>query len=84
MSKGKKMINSTNPHDIKTETFKNLYFEDYNNIQAEADELLRMAEEYRMNNQLINYKMAMNKHKIYLQTLETLIGMLIKNPTVEA
>ena len=82
MSKGKPVI--TNPNEIQIQSFKNLFYEDYINIQAEADELLRLAEEYTANGEPINYKLTMNKYKVYTQTLDTLMELLLKNPTVEA
>lgn len=75
------MINS---NEIRFEGFKNLYFEDYIKIQAEADELLRLAEEYKALGETVNYMDTMRKHKAYEQTLDTLMNILIKNPVAEA
>ena len=78
------MTNLANPNEIQVETFKYLYYEDYVNIQSEAEELLRLAEEYKANGEPINYRLAMNKYKVYQQTLDTLMTLLLKNPKVEA
>jgi hypothetical protein len=82
MSKGKPVIN--NPNEIQIQSFKNLYYEDYINIQADADSLLKLAEEYKANGEPVNYKLTMNKYKVYQETLDTLMALLLKNPTVEA
>tara|TARA_R100000005_G_C4792708_1_gene88633 strand:- start:92 stop:331 length:240 start_codon:yes stop_codon:yes gene_type:complete len=76
--------NLTNPNELQLESFKTLYYEDYINIQEEANELLRLAEEHKANGESINYRLAMNKYKVYQQTLDTLMGLLLKNPKVEA
>lgn len=81
MSKRKKVINS---NEVQFEGFKTLYFEDYIKIQAEADELLKLAEEYKALGETVNYKNIMRRHKVYEQTLDTLMEVLLKNPVAEA
>ena len=76
------MIN--NPNEIQIQSFKNLYYEDFINIQADAHALLQLAEEYKASGEPINYKLTMSKYKVYQETLDTLMVLLLKNPTVEA
>ena len=75
---------NTNPNEIQIQSFRNLYYEDFINIQTEAEALLTLAEQYKANGEPINYKLTMNKHKVYQETLDTLMTLLLKNPTVEA
>ena len=81
MSKRKKVINS---NEVQFEGFRTLYFEDYIKIQAEADELLKLAEEYKALGETVNYKNTMRRHKVYEQTLDTLMEVLLKNLVAEA
>jgi hypothetical protein len=84
MSKGKPVNILKNPNEIQTETFKYLFYEDYINIQTEAEVLLAQAEYYKSDGQPINYKLTMSKYKAYQQTLDALMVLLLKNPKAEA
>ena len=78
------MKTMTNPNDIQTTAFKYLYYEDFVSIQAEAATLLLLAEEYKANGEPVNYRLTMSKHKVYQQTLDTLMTLLLKAPVVKA
>ena len=78
------MKTMTNPNDIQTTAFKYLYYEDFVSIQAEAATLLLLAEEYKANGEPVNYRLTMSKHKVYQQTLDTLMTLLLKDPVVKA
>jgi hypothetical protein len=84
MSKGKPVKTMTNPNDIQTTAFKYLYYEDYISLQAEAATLLLLAKEYKANGEPVNYQLTMSKHKVYQQTLDTLMVLLLKDPVVKA
>lgn len=78
------MRDMSNPNEIQIQSFRNIFYEDYINIQAEAEELLLLAEFYKTDGQPVNYKLTMNKYKVYEKTLDTLMSLLLKNPTAEA
>jgi hypothetical protein len=61
-----------------------IFFEDYNNLLEEAEDIRKEAEQYKKDGDMDNYRISLRKYHTYLMTAETIILAAIKNPTVKA